>query len=203
MRELYSNASGGSLQSFTPPAADPDGGFPLDAPAAPWHALTVKHQHERTIEIALTWKGFEAFSPMYRARRRWSDRTKEIELPLFAGYVFCRFPVEAKGRVLDTPAVSRVVQFGGTFAAVPDRDIEAIRAVVASKLPVRPWPHLKPGDRVRIERGPLRGIAGVLLKEKDELQLIVSVELLQRSVAVQIDAAAVLPQPSAVVAQSS
>jgi transcription antitermination factor NusG len=195
MRELYSNYFGASFHAFTPPAADLNVGSSLMTPRAPWYALTVKHQHERTIEIALTGKGFEAFSPMYRARRQWSDRTKEIERPLFAGYVFCRFPLEAKGLVLNTPAVSRVVQFGGTLAALPDAEIEAIRAIVASQLPVRPWPHLKPGDRVRIERGPLRGMVGVLLKEKCALELIVSVELLQRSVAVQIDATGVVPQP--------
>ena len=107
---------------------------------------------------------------------------------------FGRFALEDKGRVLDTPAVSRAVQFAGTLAAIPDAEIEAIRAIVVSKFPVRPWLRLKPGDRVRIERGPLRGVAGVLLREKDDLELIVSVELLQRSVAVRIDATAVVPQ---------
>jgi transcription antitermination factor NusG len=161
--------------------------------ALAWHALTVKHQHERAIEAALSYKGFEAFSPMYRSRRQWSDRIKEIERPLFAGYVFCRFGGEAKTRVLDTPAVGRVVEFAGKLAAVPDAEMDAIRAIVRSGEPVRPWPHLKPGDRVRLERGPLRGMEGVLLKEKDTLELIVSVELLQRSVAVRIDAASIVP----------
>jgi transcription antitermination factor NusG len=170
------------------------------APTAPWYALSVKHQHERTIEIALNGKGFETFSPTYRVRRQWSDRSKEIELPLFAGYVFCRFPLESKAQVLTTPAVSRVVQFGATIVAVPDAEIEAIRVLVASRLPMRPWPHLKPGDRVRIERGPLRGVVGVLLrevsvKEKDTLELVITVELLQRSVAVRIEAADVVHQP--------
>jgi transcription antitermination factor NusG len=175
------------------PAADVAFGNPQEKEAAPWYALTVKHQHERTIETALVERGFAAFSPMYRSRRQWSDRTKEIELPLFAGYVFCRFPCEARIQVLNTPAIWRIVEFGGRPAAVADAEIEALRTIMASRLRVRPWPHLKPGDRVRIERGPLRGVEGVLMREKDALELIVGVELLQRSVAVQIDASAVVP----------
>lgn len=196
MRELCPNDTVAIPPAFPLRAADlgcERGGI---AAAPPWYALSVKHQHERTIEAALFEKGFEAFSPMYRARREWSDRVKDVDLPLFAGYVFCRFPLEAKARVLNTPAVSRVVQFGGTMAAVDEAEMEAIRAVVSSKLPMRPWPHLKTGDRVRIERGPLRGLTGILLREKDALELVVSVELLQRSVAVQIDAAAVVPLQS-------
>jgi transcription antitermination factor NusG len=203
MRELYPNVSDGYdrtlMSSAKPPGSDLSdliSGAASIAPLDAWHALMVKHQHERTIEMALNEKGFETFSPTYRARRQWSDRTKEIDLPLFAGYVFCRFPFEAKGRVLNTPAVSRVVQFGGTAAPIPDAEIEAIRTILTSRFPARPWPHLKAGDPVRIERGPLRGVVGVLLKEKDTFQIIVSVELLQRSVAVEMDASDVVPERS-------
>jgi transcription antitermination factor NusG len=198
MRELYPNHTDRWNPGFSLVAPGQNPGDSLvvswTKPLAPWHVLAVKHQHERAIQMGLAAKGFEAFSPTYRARRQWSDRVKTMELPLFPGYVFCRFAPADKIRVLDTPAVSRVVQFGGTLAAVPDVEIEAIRSVVASKLPVRPWLHLKPGDRVRIERGPLRGVVGVLLREKDDLELVVSIEILQRSVAVRIDAAAVVPQ---------
>jgi transcription antitermination factor NusG len=194
MRELYPSSSlyGGVVSSG---AAFLD--VPVeDAEALHRHALSVKHQHEKAIEAALSQKGFEAFSPMYRSRRQWSDRTKEIELPLFAGYVFCRFAYRAKAYVLNTPAISRVVEFGGKPAAVPHAEIEAVRAVAASRLPLRPWPHLKPGDRVRVERGPLRGVEGILVREKDAVELIVSVELLQRAVAVQVEAASVVPVPA-------
>ncbi len=195
LNEFCSDDLAGHIPNLPPPQPDLTGGtLPEVAMGTPWYALSVKHQHERTIQRALSEGGFEAFSPTYRARRQWSDRVKEIELPLFAGYVFCRFPLEAKVRILNTPAVSRVVQFGGTPTAVPDTEIDAIRSIVASKLPMRPWPRLKCGDRVRIERGPLRGVVGVLLKEKDALELIVSVELLQRSVAVQVAAASIVPQ---------
>ena len=201
MRELYpsSSLSGGAVSSGAASLQANEGshrtggGPQVSGESFCWHALSVKHQHERTVEAALKHKGFEAFSPTYRTRRQWSDRTKEIEQPLFAGYVFCRFAYPAKARILNTPAVSRVVEFGGGPAIVPDAEIAAVRAVVAAGQPMRPWPQLKPGDRVRVERGPLRGVEGILLREKDAVELVVSVELLQRSVAVQVDAMAVVP----------
>jgi len=193
---LYSGAASARAASLEAPRGTEAGIFGQGSSpggSLAWHALSVKHQHERAIEAALIQKGFEAYSPVVRSRRQWSDRTKEIELPLFAGYVFCRFEYEAKARVIATPAVSRAVEFGGMPAVVPDSEIAAVRAVVDSKQLMRPWPHLKPGDRVRVEKGPLRGVEGVLLREKDAVELIVSVELLQRSVAVQVDALSVVP----------
>lgn len=158
-----------------------------------WYALSVKHQHERRAEIALGWKGFEALAPTYRARRTWSDRSKNLDLPLFSGYVFCRFDFAERIPVLDTPGIARIVGFGNGPAPVADEEIAAIKMVVASRLPVRPWPHLRPGDRVRIEDGPLRGVEGTLLKEKDSLRLVLGVELLQRSIAVELEPESVVP----------
>src|ERR1700686_4358002 len=131
----------------------------------PWYALSVKHQHERAGRSALEFNGFEALAPTYRARRRWSDRVKEVDLPLFSGYVFCRFALAERIQVVAAPGVTKVVEFGGTPAEVSEAEIVAIRAAMASKLPVRPWPYLKLGDRVRVEHGPLRGIEGTLLRE--------------------------------------
>ena len=158
-----------------------------------WYALMVKHQHERPLESALRHKGFEALAPFYKTRKRWSDRVKEIDLPLFPGYVFCRFRFDQRIGVLDTPGISRVVSFNGHPAPVSGEEIEAIRTVMAAKATVRPWPHLKPGDRVRIERGALRGIEGILLREKEILRLVIGVGILQRSVAVEIDADCIGP----------
>lgn len=160
----------------------------------PWYALTVKHQHEVAVRSALKYMGFEALAPTYRARRRWSDRVKEIDLPLFAGYVFCRFAFADRIKVMDAPGVGKVVEFGGAPAEIPDIEIAAIRTVMASTLPVRPWPYLKPGDRVRVERGPLRGIEGTLLREESDcLQLVIGIEMLQRSLAVELEAGMVTP----------
>jgi transcription antitermination factor NusG len=159
-----------------------------------WYALTVKHQHEVAARSALEFKGFEALAPTYRARRRWSDRVKEIELPLFAGYVFCRFAFSERIEVIDVPGVAKVVEFGGQPAEISESEIAAIRTVMDSKMPVRPWPYLKPGDRVRVEGGPLRGVEGTLLREgRDRLQLVIGIEMLQRSLAVEVEADMVTP----------
>jgi len=160
----------------------------------PWYALTVKHQHEVAARSALQFKGFEALAPTYRARRRWSDRVKEIGLPLFAGYVFCRFAFNKRIEVIDVPGVARVVEFGGAPAEISEAEITAIRTVMDSKLPLLPWPFLKLGDRVRVEWGPLRGVEGTLLRqEKDRLQLVIGIEMLQRSLAVEVEADMVTP----------
>lgn len=160
----------------------------------PWYALTVKHQHEVAVRSALAYQGFEALAPTYRARRRWSDRMKEIDLPLFAGYVFCRFAFSERMQVMAVPGVGKVVEFGGQPAEISEAEIGAIRIAMASKLPVRPWPHLKQGDRVRVERGPLRGVEGILLREeRDCLQLVIGIEMLQRSLAVEVEADMVTP----------
>jgi transcriptional antiterminator RfaH len=163
----------------------------IDCPR--WYALVVKHQHERLSEEALQSKGLETLVPMYRARRLWSDRMKEIDLPLFAGYVFCRFVYRQKVNLLNTPGVRRIVGFGTGPAPVPESEISAIQAMLQSKLPVRPWPFLKPGDRVRVERGPLRGIEGTLLREKDSLRLVVGIELLRRSLAAELEPDMIVP----------
>lgn len=160
----------------------------------PWYALSVRHQHEVAARTALECQGFEALAPTYRARRRWSDRVKEIDLPLFAGYVFCRFEFTERMKVMDVPGVAKVVEFGGAAAEISEAEIAAIRAVMNSRLAVRPWPYLKLGDQVRVERGPLRGVEGTLLREeKDRLQLVIGIEMLQRSLAVEVEADMVTP----------
>ncbi len=158
-----------------------------------WFALTVKHQHERSVAGALASHGVDTFVPLYCARRRWSDRVKELDAPLFPGYVFGRFGDGDRVRVLRTPGVGRIVGFGGSPAPIQAGELAAIRAALAAKLPIGPWPYPKPGDRVRIESGPLRGVEGTLLREKDALRLVLNVELLQRSVAVEVPAEAISP----------
>jgi transcription antitermination factor NusG len=163
-----------------------------------WYALSVKHQHERSAEIALGLNGLEALAPTYRARRQWSDRSKDVDLPLFSGYLFCRFDFANRIRVLDTPGVARIIGFGKGPVAVEDEEIAAIKIAMASKLPLRPWAHLQPGDRVRIDKGPLRGIEGILLKERESLRLVLGIELLQRSIAVELEPESIVPLPARV-----
>ncbi len=152
-----------------------------------WYALTVKPNHERAAAGALEYRGMQSFLPLYRSRRRWSDRFRELDLPLFAGYIFCRFGREERGLVLATPGVNSVVGLGRAPEAVPEEEIESVRRLVASSLPVTPWPFLRAGQRVRIEAGPLRGLEGILTQVKDAWRVVVSVELLQRSVAAEVD----------------
>ena len=155
-------------------------------PNAPWYALTVRHQHEWQVERLLQSQGWETFVPSYTVKRQWTDRAKEIVLPLFAGYIFCRFSASEKTRVLGTPGVANVVSFAGAPAAIEARQIAAIRQAALSGLPLHPWSHLQRGDRVRVERGPLKGVEGTLLAEKDGLRLVIGLELLQRSVSVEL-----------------
>lgn len=126
--------------------------------------------------------------PMCRSRRRWSDRVKEVEVPLFSGYLFCRFdPHDRQVPILGTPGVISIVGAGKTPIPVPDAEIEAIRSVVRSGLKAQPWPYVKLGTPVYIERGPLAGLEGIVTNTDKVCRLMVSVSLLQRSVAVEID----------------
>jgi transcription antitermination factor NusG len=161
--------------------------------AVQWFALTVRHQHERQIEGLLRFKGLETMVPVYRARRTWSDRVKEIDAPLFAGYVLCRFNPVERLRVVNTPGVVKIVGFGAGPVPLDDAEIEEIRRISTSGMRVQPWPYLKAGDRVRVERGPLRGLEGILLREPDGLRLVACIELLRRSVAVELDPDMIAP----------
>jgi transcription antitermination factor NusG len=154
----------------------------------PWYALRVQSRLGSLASTTLRGKGYEEFLPLYRSRRRWSDRIKELELPLFPGYLFCRF--DASDRlmpILTTPGVIRIVGIGKTPAPVDDDEIEAIRVILRSGLAAQPWPLLHVGSKVYIEAGPLAGLEGIITNTDKVYRLIVSVSLLQRSVAVEID----------------
>jgi transcriptional antiterminator NusG len=152
-----------------------------------WFALTVRSRHEKAVAAVLRNKSLEGFLPLYRARRRWSDRIQEVHLPLFPGYVFCNFEVAERMRVLTIPSVTGIVGFAGQPASISDEEIGAVQKLVASGLPIGPWPFLKVGQAIRITRGALRDVDGILLQLKDSIRVVVSVQLLQRSVAVTID----------------
>ncbi len=159
----------------------------------PWYAIRVRSKYEAVTSASLTGKGYEPFLPLYRARRRWSDRMKEMDLPLFPGYVFCRFDAGTRLPIMKSPGVIAVVGYGREPVPLDEKEIAAIRAIIASGLPAIPWPYLKKGERVLIEWGPLAGVEGIVLSVKKELRLIVSVTMLQRSVGVEIDRAWVRP----------
>lgn len=158
-----------------------------------WFALSTKRNREKHVAEMLRGKGYEEFVPVYRSIRKWSDRYKQIDLPLFPGYVFCRFDPAWRLPVLTTPGVLQVVGNGKLPVPVEDREIEALKMVVGSRLQVEPWPYLRVGERVTIESGALAGLEGILQEVKKSCRIVVSVELLQRSVAVEVDRAWVRP----------
>jgi transcription antitermination factor NusG len=153
----------------------------------PWFALAVKPLREKYVGCVLAGKGFDVFVPLYRDRRRWSDRVKEVELPLFPGYIFCRLDLNNRLPVLVTPFVHSIVGMGKTPIPVTDSEVEAIRTIVTSGQDTLPWNYLPAGCTARIEEGPLKGLEGVLIEVKKQHRLVVSVTLLQRSVAVEVD----------------
>jgi len=155
----------------------------------PWYALQVRSRHEMGVARHLHGMGYEEFLPLYECRKQWSDRIKEVQVPLFPGYLFCRFDLQDRLPILKTPGVIQVVGYNRQPIPVDEDEIKSIQTVVSSGIPNQPWPFLKVGERVRIESGPLRGLEGVLVEFKGNRRLILSVSLLQRSVAVEMDAA--------------
>jgi len=171
-------------------------GKTIDVADVQWFALQVRSQHEKTVALALRDKGYDEFLPVCQLNRRWSDRIKRLEVPLFPGYVFCRFDVEKRLPILVTPGVRFIVGIGKIPFPIDNSEIAALQSIVKSGLPAEPWPFLKVGQRVRIEQGSLEGIEGILLPPKSSSRLVVSVTLLQRSVAVEIDRDWVIPVSS-------
>jgi transcription antitermination factor NusG len=170
-----------------------------------WFALQVRTRHEVGVAGILEGKGYEMFLPLYKCRKRWSDRIMNVELPLFPGYLFCRFNPHDRFPIVTTPGVIQVVGYNRLPVAVEDSEIRAIQTLVASGLPNRPWPFLEVGDPVRIEAGPLRGLEGRLIDFKGQHRLVLSITLLHRAVAVEIDSVSVksLRAPSAQGARNS
>jgi transcription antitermination factor NusG len=157
-----------------------------------WYAFYVRSRHEKVVEGALRGKGYAAFSPSYRTKRKRVDRIIEIDVPLFPGYVFCQLDVTKRLPVLMTPGIVQIVP-ANRPQPVDDSEISSIRTLAMSGRPVQPWPFLSSGQRIRMLAGPLVGAEGIFLRVKDQYQLIVSVTLLQRAVSVAVEKDAVEP----------
>ncbi len=159
----------------------------------PWYGIRTKSNCEWVAAQSLESKGFQQFLPVYKSRRHWSDRIIEKERPLFPGYVFCRFDALKRLPIVMTPGVVRIVSFGGAPTPIDSDEIEMIRSIVDSGLAAEPFPYLSQGDRVRIMRGPLKSVEGILLKKKSELRVVVSVPMLQRSISIEVDSSWLRP----------
>lgn len=153
----------------------------------PWYGVRTRSNHEKVASIALKERGFTEYLPVYRCRKRWSDRTVEAEKPLFPGYVFCRFDFSKRLPIVTTPGVVSVVGFGREPAPIEELEIEAVRAILNSALPAEPCPFVREGERICVTSGPLRGLEGILLRKKSSWRMVVSITMLQRSVSVEID----------------
>lgn len=163
------------------------------ADSYPWFALQTRSRYEHFVAAMLRGKSYELFLPVFTSQHRWSDRLKNLELPLFPGYLFCRFDPLDRFPIVVTPGVLRVVGTGKNPVPVADAEIAALQTAVKSGLPREPWPFLQIGQRVRVECGPLCGLEGILAGFRGHHRLVLSVTLLQRSVAVQVEESWVRP----------
>jgi transcription antitermination factor NusG len=155
-----------------------------------WFAIQVRPQREFYVARVLENKGLEQFLPSYKVKRQWSDRQKELELPLFPGYIFCRFDSKICAPILTTPGVIRIV---GINSPIPEGEIEAIQAVASNRVPALPCSYLKIGTKVQLIAGSLAGVQGILVSYRNRHRLVLSVALLQSSIWVEVDHDNVVP----------
>jgi transcription antitermination factor NusG len=160
-----------------------------------WYAAYTCANHEKRVAEQLGIREVEHFLPLYASARRWKDRRVTLELPLFPGYVFVRMALRDRLQVQKVPGVARLVGFDGTPSALPDVEIDALRRSLAGGVRVEPYPYFTVGQRVRLRSGLLTGLEGVLLRRKGGLRVVISVDLIQRSVAVDADVADVEANP--------
>ena len=163
------------------------------APGFQWFALKVRARAEKTAETLLISRGFDVFCPTYPERRRYSDRIKNVETALFPGYLFCQLDWNNRFPALSAPNVDYIVGFGSEPTPVAPSEVAAVRTIVNSGTPFHPHPFLRVGQKVRLESGPLADLEGILVGKRGDHRLVVSVGLLQRSVAAEIDSAFVRP----------
>jgi transcription antitermination factor NusG len=159
----------------------------FDAHRTKWFALHVRSRHEKSVHAQLQAKQQDVFLPLYAAKRKWADRSRVVALPLFPGYVFCRFNLASRYSVLATSGVIDLVRAGAEPSAIENSEIQALQLIVSSRVAAEPHARLVKGQRVVMTRGPLNGLTGTLTSIRNSVRLVVSVELLCRSVLVEID----------------
>lgn len=160
---------------------------------AEWYAVYTNARHEKKVSAYLGGRSVECYLPSYRSVRRWQDRQKEVEMPLFPGYVFVKIAYRSRLQVLTAPGVVQFVTFDGKPAPISESEIENLQQAYAQAARFEPHPYLKVGRRVRVRNGPLAGLEGILIRRKDCFRLVLSIELIKRSVAMEVDEADVVP----------
>lgn len=159
----------------------------LNAGSPQWFALAVKPRFDKAVARTLEGKGYETFLPLYKKQHKYGGRARNSELPLFPGYVCCRFNVQARLPILTTPGVIQVLGAGNMPIALSDSEINSLQTAVKAQLPISPFPFVDAGQRVRINSGTLAGVEGIVISCKQRLRLVLSITLLQRSVLLEID----------------
>jgi len=160
-----------------------------------WYAAYICANHEKRVAKQLEERAVEHFLPLYRSVRRWNDRRVHIDVPLFPGYVFARLALRNRLRVLQIPSVVRLVGFNGAPTPLGDGEVESLRRALAQGVRAEPHPFLTVGRRVRITAGPLAGYEGILVRRKGNLRVVLSVDLIQRSILTDVDAEDFQPLP--------
>jgi transcription antitermination factor NusG len=153
-----------------------------------WYAAYTSANHEKRVVEQLVQRSVEHFLPLYDSVRRWKDRRMKLQLPLFPGYVFVRLALRDRLNVLQVPGVARFVGFNSHPAVLPDSEVAALRASLAERLCAEPHPYLTVGRRVRIKHGPLKGVEGILIRKKNALRVVLSIDLIMRSASVEVEA---------------
>ena len=154
-----------------------------------WYALYTCPRHEKRVAEQIEQRSISCFLPVYRSVRRWKDRRKELELALFPGYVFVRIDLKDKLQVLKVPGAVRLVTFNGQPVALPEQEIECLRNRQSNSSNIEPHPYLRVGRRVRVRSGPMQGLEGIIRRNKDKCRVVFSLDLIMRSVAVEVDEA--------------
>ena len=157
-----------------------------------WYAAYTSSRHEKTVAEHLRQREVECFLPLYETVRRWNNGRHRLQLPLFPGYVFVRMEMRQKLRVLQVPGLVQLVTFQGSPAALPDAEVETLRGALAAGVMAQPYRYLNVGSKVEVCRGPLQGMRGILLRHQGQFRVVISVEMIMRSIVVEVDASDVV-----------
>jgi transcription antitermination factor NusG len=152
-----------------------------------WYALFTRYQHEKPVALALSNKNYEVYLPLCNSTRQWQDRSKQVWLPLFPSYVFVRGGMDRPLPIVSTPGVVHIVQFGGRPAIISQTQLDAVRKILETHAAIEPHPYLACGDRVRVRSGVLAGLEGILIRKKNLARLVISMQMLGRSAAVEVE----------------
>ena len=164
------------------------------ATSAQWYAGYTAARHEKRIAEHFVQRGIEHFLPLYETIHRWNNGRHRVQLPLFPGYIFVRIAVREKLRVLEVPGFVRLVGFNGLPCALPESDINRMMEALSKGVLAEPYPYLTVGTRVEIRNGPLKGMTGILVRRRNKYRVGISVDLIMRSMIVEVEAGDVIPR---------